>query len=379
MATIRFLIALLVAGFGVVSELAQSAAQADERIVVKIGFVFPLTGPMASFGADMASALPLLEKKFNHEQSKYRFKFLLEDGKFGLTNAAITAAKKLVAVDGVRFLVVGSSGEILQMAPYLESSRVLAVAGFASHPDVKNAGDYIFRTYIDAGRGIDLVVADILAAGRVPIAVISEESSFTLAIKQRLQQRLGDQIVFSEDFSFGGSDFNTLIAKARSRKPKAYYVNVSTPANFIALVQQLRANGVAEPFYTYYTPSLRDVQEGLGTNLDGTIFLDYPDGFEISADFRELLAEFERTSGSKVRAPFNFKTNYNAVRVVIDGISAVGPDPEKVKQFLYAYDRPSAAGRLQFDENGDAKGLNLILRTYRHSSDAAPKPISGKN
>jgi branched-chain amino acid transport system substrate-binding protein len=339
-------------------------AQAQEPQTVKIGLIYPLTGPMSSFGEDMAKAVPLLEKKFNSEQSKYKFVLLLEDGKFGHTNAAITAAKKLVAIDGVQFLVVGSSGEILQAAPYTESARVLSVAGFASHPDVKKAGDYVFRTYIDAERGVRLVADEMLKKKIERVAVISEESSFTLAIKQCLEKFLGDKLVFSEDFAFGDADFNTLVAKARTKRPQAYYLNVSTPANFITLVHQLRANRVSEPFYTYYTPSLKDVQESLGKELDGTIFLDYPDTVDMSQDFKTFLAEFERQTGGTARAPFNFKTNYNAVKVVFDGIMAVGPDPTKVKDYLYSYDQPSATGRLRFDANGDVKNLDLVLRTF---------------
>lgn len=342
-------------------------AQAQETPVVKIGLIYPLTGPMSSFGDDMAKAVPLLEKKFNSGQSKYKFVLLLEDGKFGHTDAAITAAKKLVEVDGVRLLVVGSSGEILQIAPYLESHKVLAVTGFSSHPAVKNAGDYIFRTYIDAGRGIKIVADDLRRKGITRVAVISEESSFTMAIKDSLQEYLGDRIIFSENFAFGDADFNTLAAKARSKKPQVYYLNAATPANFITLFKQLRDRGVSEPFYTYYTPSLKDVQESLGSRLNGTIYLDYPDSSDSSEDFKAFLLDFERLNGP-VRAGFNFRTNYNAIKVIFDSVTAVGPEPDKVKDFLYKYDRPSATGRLKFDANGDAEGLNLVLKTFEKIS-----------
>lgn len=348
----------------VLSTFEHTFAQNQEREQVVIGFVFPLTGPMSSFGEDIAKALPLLEESFNSEQSKYRFKLLLEDGKFGQSNAAIAAAKKLVEVDGARFLVIGSSGEMLQIAPYAESSQVLSVTGFSSHPAIRNSGDYVFRTYIDAGRGIELVIDDLKAQGIQRAALFTEESSFSSAIRDALQKGLGDKIIFSESFSPGEADFKTLIAKARSKNPQVCYLNTTAPSTFISLFRQLRENQVDAPFYTYYVPSLKEVQKNLGKALEGTVYLDYPEGLESSQEFKNFLSAFEKRNGKVVNAPFNFKTNYNAARVVFDAIMSVGPDARAAKDFLYKYDRSSATGRLRFDGNGDVLDLNLVLKKY---------------
>jgi branched-chain amino acid transport system substrate-binding protein len=337
--------------------------QAQEKQIVGIGLIYPLTGAMSSFGDDMAKSLPLLERKFNAEQSKYKFTLSIEDGKFGQSNAAITAAHKLVDVDGVRFIVVGSSGEVLQIAPFVEAAHVLTVAGFASHPAIKNAGDYIFRTYIDIDNGIGVVVDDLSKKKITRLAVFTEESSFTSAVRDSLSKRLGNKIVFSESYSIGDFDLKTLIAKARSKTPQAYYLNTTAPSGFISLLKQLRDSQTQEPFYTYYVPTIKEVQDGLGSKLDGTLYLDYPDT-DASDDFKSFASEFERANGVIAKAPFNFRTNYNAIKVIFDAIINVGPDPTKVRDFLYSYDRPSATGRLRFNKNGDAEDLNLVLKTY---------------
>jgi branched-chain amino acid transport system substrate-binding protein len=336
---------------------------AEDLPLVKIGLIFPLTGSMSSFGEDVAQALPLLEKKFNTSQSKYNFQLLLEDGKFGQTNATITAAKKLVEIDGVHFLVSGSSGETLQIASYAENAKVLTVAGFASHPDLRNAGDYIFRTYVDVERGIEDISSDLHTKGITRLALITEETSFTAAVRTAVQKYVGNKIVISEYVALGDTDFKSLVAKARGQKPQAYYLNIAAPASFITLFKQLRENGVTEPFYTYYLPSVKEVQQTLGPDLNGTTYLDFPETPEASEDFTEFLADYQKQA--EIKAPFNFKTNYNAIKVIYDGIVAVGPDSTKVKDFLYQYDQPSATGRLRFDSNGDARDLELVLRVVK--------------
>ncbi len=339
-------------------------SETPELPLVKIGLIFPLSGPMSAFGEDISRALPLLEKKFNSEQNKYKFALFLEDGKFGQSNAAITAAKKLVAVEGVRFLVIGSSGEVLQIAPYAEKAKILSVAGFASHPNIKSAGDYTFRTYIDAERGLPLITRDLKNKDLSRVAVITEEVSFTSAVESALRQQLGEKLVFSEKYLPGEADFKTLIAKARSLQPDAYYLNTATPASFIALFKQLRDNGLSAPVYTYYVPGLKEVQASLGAQLHGTLYLDFPGSFETSKDFQDFLRTFEQENGQLVSTPFNFKTNYNAIKVIIDSIMAVGPDASAAKDYLYKYDRPSATGRLRFDKNGDVIDLNLQLKEF---------------
>ena len=343
--------------------LNTSLCLAEQQPIVKIGLIYPLTGTMSSFGQDMALALPLLEKKFNRENSKYKFELSIEDGKFGQTNAAISAAHKFVDVDQIKFIVVGSSGEALQVAPFLESSKVLTVAGFASHPKISDAGDYIFRTYVNSDRGIAFVVDHLKQSKLSRLAVLTEQSSFTEAIRDSLTTRFKDNIVFSEDFE-SGSDLKTIITKARSKKPDAYYLNSTSPANFINLYKQLRESGAKEPFYTFYVPSVKEVQETLGTLLDGCYYLDFPDNFKSSDDYEKFILEFKQATGQDLKAPFNFRTNYNAIKAVYDAIIAIGPDPHLAKDYLYKYDQPGAVGQLRFDSKGDAIDVNLSLKQY---------------
>ena len=343
--------------------LSNLKADTQSRQVVKIGLIFALTGPMSTFSDDIAKAIPILEEKFNSEQSQYTFKLILEDGKFGHSNSAITAAKKLVDIDKVKFIIVGSSGEVMQIADFVERNKILTVVGHASHPEVRYLGDYIFRTYVDSEKGIDLVAKDISDRGIKRVAIFTEETSFTYAIKNLLEKKLKKSIVFSSDFDLADVDFKTLIHKSKLKKPDAYYLNASTPNVFITLLKQLRAYNNDLPIYTYYLPSLEQVQKSLGNQLKGILYLDFPDISNSSEDFLLFQKKFIEIN-NKPQALFNFKTNYNAIKVVYDGIVAVGYDSQRVKDYLYNYRKESATGLLQFDQYGDVENLNLVLKQY---------------
>ncbi len=46
-------------------------------------------------------------------------------------------------------MLVGCSGEVLQIASLVESRKIPVVAIRAGSPDIRNAGQYIYRTYPD--------------------------------------------------------------------------------------------------------------------------------------------------------------------------------------------------------------------------------------
>src|SRR5260221_14295623 len=113
--------------------LLTKAACADEPIEVPIGVIGPLTGETAVWGTDFARVTELLEEDFNKAQVKYHFHFIREDGKCGAGSAAIPAAKKLVSIDKIHFLITACSGETLQVGKFAESERVLTIAMASIH------------------------------------------------------------------------------------------------------------------------------------------------------------------------------------------------------------------------------------------------------
>ena len=332
---------------------------------VLIGVIIPLTGETAVWGEDLKRALPLLEAELNSRQTAYQFKFLLEDGKCGHENAAITAARKLVTMDKVSFLVTGCSGEVLQIAPFAETNKIFAIAYCAGHHDIANAGDYVFRTYIDLSRGAELVSDDIVKRHNYPLAILTEENAFTIGIKRALQKHLGDKVGFADDYALGDADLRSLILRARATRPRAYYLNAATPQSFVMLFRQLQQAGITSPKYAYFNPGVKSVQEALGKSLEDTVYFDVPDALDTTEDYQQFLAAFRQVSPDGPVTPFLLATAYNAFRVIYDGVLAVGPDATKVKEFAYRYDAPSATGRLRFDKNGDVLDLNFTLRTYQ--------------
>lgn len=106
----------------------------SKTVEVKIGFVAPLTGPLAAFGessdalvSDVTKAMN--SKKLNFEGKEVVFKVYLEDGQSNPTKSA-EVANKLINQDQIDLMVVaGAPPTVSPVAAVCESKGVPCVSG----------------------------------------------------------------------------------------------------------------------------------------------------------------------------------------------------------------------------------------------------------
>lgn len=329
---------------------------------VKVGVIMPLTGNQAVFGIDAVRMLNIIAPDFNLKRKKFTFQFILEDGKCGIGNSASTAANKLIHIDKVRFLVLGCSGEVLQTAPIAEKAGVLAIGFAAGHPDIRDLGDLIFRTYVDLNKAVHLIAELMSNEIGSDIAILTEDSPFTIGIKNELLNVLGKRVVFYDDFHADETSFQSLLVKARAAKPRAYYLNTAGPRIYQNLYLQLRHMGIKEPVYSYHSPSDSDVLKNLGALQNEVKFVATPEVDKGSAEFEKFLESYIKKFPDGPNIDFLLRSSYDAVMSIVKGVENVGPDPKLVKQFLYTTKLEGAVGQLSFDEYGDIRDVNFTLK-----------------
>lgn len=116
---------------------------------IKLGFIGPLTGDVASIGEPSLVAAQIAVDEINEEGgiNGQPIQLISEDGKCTGV-AAANAAQKLVNVDKVIAIIGGlCSGETLAIAPIAEAGKVPTISTCASSPEISTAGDYSFRVY----------------------------------------------------------------------------------------------------------------------------------------------------------------------------------------------------------------------------------------
>ncbi len=190
---------------------------------IKIGFIGPLTGDAAAYGADTIEAAKIAQDEINNSGgiNGRQIKIIQEDGKCQAKDG-LSAAQKLITVDQVKFMVTSScSGELLGYSNIAEQNKVLVLNSLASSPKITTAGDYIFRNDPNDNDG-GKQLADLVTKKYKKVAVITENTEFSQGIKQVFVDtftRNGGIVVSDEVYAPESTDFRSIVLKIKDTNP----------------------------------------------------------------------------------------------------------------------------------------------------------------
>lgn len=360
---ILWIVALVVVIVVIVAIANDSRQQAAVQTgPIKIGFIGPLSGDAAAYGATEKNATEMALAKIHQmpEYSGMQVDIVYEDGKCNGKDAA-SAAQKLISIDQVQVILGGvCSAETLGAAPVAEASKVLLFSAFSSAPAITNAGDYVFRNSVsdnDSGT----IDADMLASKYKKVAIISEATDYSAGVRQVILDSLakkGVQVVDDESYQGGTKDFRTILSKVKAANPDAVYFNPGTsPQAAGLLIKQARDLGITAPAYFNFFMGNKDTEAIAGKSAEGVVFSDFAG---IASSSKWLISDYKNAYGSDPANESELGSAYDRVFIVLQAIKAVGYDATKIKDYLYAMtDYPGTIGTYRFDKNGDMVGTGF--------------------
>jgi branched-chain amino acid transport system substrate-binding protein len=341
-----------------------SADTAPERIT--IGVSVPLSGDSAVHGTDIQSFLRFA----NETLAENRYDFRFEDDKCSPKDA-VAAANKLVHVEKVRYVLgFACSGAILAAAPIFEQARIPVIVTFASSPRIRDAGEYIFRTFpSDAVAGQKLYAY--ARKKHRTMAILSEQTDYAQDLKSAFagSNSGGDLEVIVEDYLPGTSDFRTSLLRLKSKNPEALFIITQGERAFATILDQLEVLRWRPQIYGAYWPGSLSLQRLAGAKLNGTVFVDAPplDGI-LNEGGKALLKKYQDGGGGMHTTETLFATTVEAFRA-LDAAIRSNTSPEK---FLSHEEFNGVFGRYRFDERGEISGLSLVLKRIEQGR---PVPI----
>lgn len=230
---------------------ADARAQASYPNPFKMGAVLNLTGPTAGQGADFRAGLELAAQQWNAKGGigGSRIEIVFEDHA-AQPAKAVTAAQKLIQVDGVKVLANVYSSPVLAVVPIAQKEKVLQVSAGATSPRLINVSPYFMTSVANAALEVEVMLAFArkkLGASKIAILYgIDDFGSGVRDVAKAVWTKMGGTVVADEGIDPGKADLAAVAAKLAAAQPDAIYVALAGVAIGTS-VKQIREAGFTKP------------------------------------------------------------------------------------------------------------------------------------
>jgi branched-chain amino acid transport system substrate-binding protein len=324
---------------------------------IKIGAIFPITGPLATFGTSCANGAKMAIEEVNLRGGVLgsKIELLIEDDQYKPEEAA-NAAKKLIERDKVVALIAEVTSSVtLVVAPIAQQSKIVLLTPTATNPKVTQVGDYIFRAcFIDDFQGevmANFVYKNLkLKTAAILTAVTSDYSKGLAQFFKQKYTALGGKIVAEESYSEGDSDFRAQLTKIKAAKPEFVYVP-GYYADVGPILLQARELGITVPFGGGDGWDSPVLLQTAGKAAEGCFFSNH-----YSPDSKELVVQtfvknYQKKYGTTPDALAALA--YDAAKLLVDAINRAGStDSSKIRDALAATKGfRGVTGVITFDAN----------------------------
>ncbi len=361
---LSLLIALLI-GAGIYHQTRPTSEES-----IRVGVVQALTGKGAEHGNRVRDGIALARKHINEAGGidGRTIELIVEDGEND-AKKAVAAFHKLIGTDKVNIILgpTGSSPSVAA-ASVAEENKVLMITQIASTPELKSAGDYIFRVRASGevhGRAMADFAYNQLGAQTASILFVDLDNGHGYRDAFRKQfEKNGGTVLSTEAYQLEDNDFRSQLTKIQAVKPDVVYVaghsaelsfrqagelGMNMPLLSINAVEKPELFDIAGKFAEgiYYTYSLFDEKS------TDPIFQSYQDAY--TAEYGELSAAFAANG-------------YDSLILVADAIKECKGDETDtscLRDYLYDVEKyAGVSGMISFDEYGEVE-KPLMIKTIQ--------------
>lgn len=326
----------------------------------KIGFIGPLTGDNANYGIMSRDAAQIAFNELNEAGgiNGTPVEFIAEDSE-GSVEKGLSAIEKLAESDKIISLVGPVfTGTTFAVGDRCQNQGIPLITGSATHADITNIGDMVFRTIVSDGLQGEVAghyFYEVL--GYRNLAVLYAKNDYSQGLFTSMSatfEALGGKIVDAETCMVGDKDFKTQLTKIKQYKPDAIYIPNYT-VEMAQILEQAANLNVKAPFLSCDGFSNPEIFKLAGDFTDGVIYI-APAQVEKSELYDAFAAKYEKAYGI---APDSFATNaYDAAKIEIEALKRCVANGTVTRaamrdQIAATKNYVGVGGLINFAENGD--------------------------
>lgn len=325
---------------------------------ILIGVILPSTGRLAgSFGKPVQEGFELALSEINAaHRSGIKFKFIIEDGQSTI-DGAVEAFNKLIHQDRVSVILGPSTSSQTEMAfPVAQENQVVAISPTSAARGLSAIGDYVFRISLTTDKlippGIEVTQTKL---GYQRAATMYDETDLFStdgdAFVQEVLAAKGVEVIATEIFQGGDTDFSEQLTRIQSLNPDVIFVSCLSPEK-PGILMQGHELGISAPFIVR-TLTAADVQAS-GAAANGAITFV---GWGTALDTPGNQVFVENYSTKFKMEPTNYAArSYATLHILAEAIAnAPSTDAASIRDALAGIkDFDTIFGKFSFNTDGDA-------------------------
>jgi branched-chain amino acid transport system substrate-binding protein len=283
---------------------------------------------------------------------------------------AVDATTKAVQSDAVAVVSPVFSTQVLSMAPIAQRSKLPFVAVQAGVPGIVENGDYVFRITTPQDQLVGATEDCLATKGITSVAMIYQD--FNATLKDLVEKAFpplfdddGIDVLASEGYPSGTTDFSSIVTEALSGSPDAVGV-IASGSDVSSIITQLDRQGYDGQLFGQAgmgAALLEPVsKEAEGTIWSATFAPELADSPDAPSSTKDFVANWTKEFGTP---PDNFNAEgYDAIYLIAQALAeADSTDREKVRDAMQKITEEGfdgAQGSLKFDER-DARVSPVTL------------------
>lgn len=322
---------------------------------IKIGAVSPLTGEAATFGLSTKNGMELAVAEWNAAGGLLgkQIKLIVEDDKGDPAEGA-SVFSKLIEQDKVVAIVGGITSRVaLAGAPIAQAAKIPMMTPTATNEKVTQVGDYIYRScFIDPFQGTVAAKFAVESLSAKNVAIIFDlGNDYSKGLAETFKaslEALGGQVVASEGYPSGATDFKAQLTKIVQSKPDSLYI----PAyyNDVGLIaKQVRELGYKGTLLGSDGWDSSELVKIGGSAVDGGYFTNHYSKDDTRPEVQALVQKYSAKYGAAPDALGVLA--YDGMNIMLDAIKRAGSTKnEAIRDALKTTNLACVGGQIRYDE-----------------------------
>ncbi|MCL6263216.1 branched-chain amino acid ABC transporter substrate-binding protein [Craterilacuibacter sp. RT1T] len=348
---------------------ASAPAVASGEVVVKIGQVSPMTGPIAHLGKDNEAGAILAIEDLNAQGTeiggqKIKFELVSEDDQAD-PKIGTQVAQRLVDAGVVGVVGHLNSGTTIPASKIYSDAGIPQISPSATNPDYTKQGfKTTFRVIandVQQGKALGEFAVDGLKAKKV--AIIDDRTAYGQGLADQFEGAVkakGGQVVKREFTTNTATDFNAILTSIKGAQPDViFYGGMDAQAG--PLAKQMQRLGIKAKLMGgdgWQTPEFVKLA---GESAEGQYAASPGQPKEKLPGFASFNDKFKkRFNGQEIQiyAPYE----YDAVMVLVDAMKRAGStDPKVYLPEVGKTQHKGVTGDVSFDPQGDVNNGSVTV------------------